>query len=223
MTYYHGGKKKIGKQIAQIIEDIYTLAENEGIKIKGYCEPFVGMAGVYQYIPPMLGDKLTYVAGDINNNIIQFWKALQKGWIPPKKCSEKKYYKLKKSSKNTPEKTFIGYACDFRGSYYRSFDTRKNVEHQSRNSVIISNNLNSVNFTTGSYDQFSYLRNYIIYCDPPYDKTEQYVGIKQFDSKLFWKWCKYMAKYNIVIVSEYSSPKKAVLLHSFGEEKVYLA
>ena len=52
MTSYHGGKQKIGKKIANIIyEESILIEEETGFKIKGYCEPFCGMLGVYQHIP----------------------------------------------------------------------------------------------------------------------------------------------------------------------------
>ena len=70
MTAYHGGKSRLGKQISQHINFVcQMLREEQGIKISGYCEPFVGMAGVYQHIPTLFKDlpkKLTYKAGDTN-------------------------------------------------------------------------------------------------------------------------------------------------------------
>lgn len=43
MTAYHGGKQRIGKEIATVIADM-----TQDVTIKGYCEPFCGMLGVYQ-------------------------------------------------------------------------------------------------------------------------------------------------------------------------------
>ena len=102
MTSYHGGKQRIGKKLANIIvEESVVIAENEGLKIKGYCEPFCGMLGVYQHIPNLYDNELNlrskeglenlnYVAGDTNNSVVMMWKAAQKGWKPPTKVSEKK-------------------------------------------------------------------------------------------------------------------------------------
>ena len=52
MTYYPGGKKRIGDEISKIIYEtsVYTSSKTN-LSIKGYCEPFCGMLGVYQYIP----------------------------------------------------------------------------------------------------------------------------------------------------------------------------
>ncbi len=59
MTYYHGGKKRIGKDIADIIYQITSEVEKQtGQKFQGYCEPFCGMLGVYQHIPSLFQDQL---------------------------------------------------------------------------------------------------------------------------------------------------------------------
>jgi hypothetical protein len=54
MTSYHGGKQRIGQKLAQVIYDeSMDISEEEGFQIKGYCEPFSGMLGVYKYIPEL--------------------------------------------------------------------------------------------------------------------------------------------------------------------------
>ena len=82
MTSYHGGKKRIGKEISGIIVDeSINISEDEGWKIKGYCEPFCGMLGVYQHIPKLFeeeGLKLKYKAGDTNKSVIMMWNEAKK-------------------------------------------------------------------------------------------------------------------------------------------------
>lgn len=52
MTAYHGGKQRLGKKLAEIIVDTsLDIVEDENWEIKGYCEPFCGMLGVYRHIP----------------------------------------------------------------------------------------------------------------------------------------------------------------------------
>ena len=84
MTRYHGGKQRIGKEIANTIFDISTDIEDETeFTIRGYCEPFCGMLGVYQHIPELFDDDdfppLKYKAGDMNESVIKMWKAVQEG------------------------------------------------------------------------------------------------------------------------------------------------
>ena len=72
----------------------------------------------------------------------------------------------------------------------------------------------SASLTPGKYTQFSNLKGYIIYCDPPYSQYSDYYEESgngdrsriKFDHEAFWDWCREMAKDNIVFVSEYSAP-----------------
>lgn len=213
MTSYHGGKQRIGKKIAESIYNIDT--EN----IKGYCEPFCGMLGVYQHIPELFAEcKLKYKAGDYNESVIKMWKKAQTGWIPPTKCTKTKYEELRHNGDSSAEKGFIGHQYSYGGQYFigfrGSYNNKSAFEEASKNVSKITTlpGINKCIFTAGEYTQFTKLKNYIIYCDPPYKKDNRYYeedGKKiYFDSDLFWDWCRYMSKNNIVFVSEYSVPKR---------------
>jgi len=214
MTAYHGGKQRLGKQLAEIIVD--TSLDIAEFDIVGYCEPFCGMLGVYRHIPEFLGyDDLTYLAGDGNGSVVKMWQAAQKGWEPPITCSEKKYFDLKYSKLDSAEKGYIGNQYSFGGKWFEGYAPKYgktiNSSKASRNVIDISNKLKSVKIFQGSYEQFSGLKGYVIYCDPPYDnsKNHYYVNGKisnNFDSKEFWEWCKRMSKYNIIFVSNYNAP-----------------
>ncbi len=222
MTVYHGGKQRIGKEIAQVIHEISIEMEEDGeMDIVGYCEPFVGMAGVYQHIPELFKDhkpKLKYKAGDANKSVIMMWKAAQKGWVPPKTCTKEKFERLRYNGKNTAEKGFIGHACSFGGQYFQGYVAKKTTQTNSNNVKRIGKLLKSVVFTAGSYERYSNLRGYIIYCDPPYSSFSQYYDDNRqrikFDEKKFWKWCQNMAQNNFVFISEYKSPKGATVVWS---------
>lgn len=214
MTAYHGGKQRIGKKIAQIIvEESIDMSEEEGWNIKGYCEPFCGMLGVYQHIPELFEEnkfKLKYNAGDVNKSVIMMWKAAQKGWKPPKTVSEKKYNQLRDGS-DSAEKGYVGHQYGFGGKYFKGYAPKygKTLDSSDASSrvVKISTKLSDVLFSYGSYEQYSNLRNCVIYCDTPYDSTEQHYR-KSFDSKKFHDWCKRMSNNNIVFVSEYTAPRE---------------
>jgi hypothetical protein len=54
MTSYHGGKNRIGRDIAQVIYQVASEVERQtGVRFKGYVEPFCGMLGVYRHIPAL--------------------------------------------------------------------------------------------------------------------------------------------------------------------------
>jgi site-specific DNA-adenine methylase len=220
MARYHGGKQRIGKKIAETIFDISEEIELDfDFTVRGYCEPFCGMLGVYQHIPELFINHvphLTYEAGDMNESVIKMWKRAQKGWVPPTSCTESNYNRLKNTKTSSAEKGYIGHQFGFGGQYFKGFigkyNNPKNQPEASRRVVDISKEVQDVIFTAGSYRQFDHLTGYIIYCDPPYSNTECYYKNEEgdmvdFNHKDFWDWVEYMSHDNIVFVSEYKAPK----------------
>ena len=206
MTAYHGGKQRIGKRISQVICHQTHLM---GSSIKGYCEPFCGMLGVYQHIFDIFPDG-DYLAGDTNKSVIEMWKASKNAWKPPTYISESDYNKLKKSD-DSAIKGYVGHQYSFGGKYFKGYAPKygKNSDSTtaSKRVVDIGNKLqlHNVVFSHGSYEQYSHLKDYVIYCDPPYMKTESHYKAT-FSSSDFYDWCRNMSKNNIVLVSEYEAP-----------------
>lgn len=225
MTSYHGGKNRIGKDLSYIIYDESILiSKEEKRKIRGYCEPFCGMLGVYRHIPELFNDnKMMYKAGDINKSVIQMWKEIKKGWRPSNKLITKnKFMKLKYDGKSSAEKGFVGHFYGYMGKYFQPFDFRKtkmSLNNSINNVVSIGEKMRDVDFSSGKYKQFSSLKNYVIYCDPPYEKQSHYYKengehIDAFDHREFWEWCRQMSKNNIIFVSEYNAPKDFIKIWS---------
>ena len=237
MTSYHGGKKRIGKQIANVIVSVSDIIiENSDFKLKGYCEPFCGMLGVYEHIPELLDNMnkenrkvykdsgvktLKYKAGDQNKSIIMMWKAAQKGWKPPKKSTLKQFNELK-DAKASALRGFVGHQYSFGGQFFQGFrgkyNNKASYPKAAENVSKIGKKLKKVSFSSGSYDRFSGLEGYIIYCDPPYSSGDnRYFSDERkklkFDNKKFWQWCKIMSENNIVFVSEYTAPKGTMTVY----------
>lgn len=221
MTVYHGGKERIGEHISDII---YRLILDSKSNVVGYCEPFFGMGGVYKHIIEKFGDRLKYKAGDINASVIAMWKALQSGWKPPTSCSMSKYNSIKKQPYNTAEKGYIGHAYSYRGRYFGTY-FNNNKDYSSK-VLELANIMSNVEFKYGDYTMYSNLKDYVIYCDPPYNDTDQRysdgVDRVRFNSESFWNWCKHMSINNIVFVSEYTSPHKYTYIPITGYERLYL-
>lgn len=225
MTSYHGGKQRIGKELADIIHK-----ESIDINIKGYCEPFCGMLGVYQHISSRFSNEIHYKAGDINESVIKMWCASQNGWEPPTSCNKQKFFELKNNGESTAEKGFVGHLWSFRSIYFGGYAdhiTTNRIKNTANKVKKIATDLKEVEFTYGSYDQFSKLKGYVIYCDPPYTDTRQnYTDenghIVGFDTEKFWEWCSMMSENNIVFVSEYNQISNARLIYSNKKEKLFL-
>jgi hypothetical protein len=48
-----------------------------------------------------------------------------------------------------------------------------------------------------------------VYCDPPYRGTTTYKGNYPFDHDLFWDWCRWQGKRDVLIfVSEFTGPEE---------------
>lgn len=226
MSYYLGGKKKYGLEIA---EKIYDLSmEYENFEIKGYVEPFMGMMGVYQHIPEQFRKhKLKYKAGDRNHYLVKLWKGLQMGFNPPLKCSKKEYYDLKYKDSKSLKAIFLGFACAIRG-VFRSTYVERNIKIQSEYCKNIGKKIKNVELQSGDYTIFSNLTNFIIYCDPPYKNTISPYSIgnsydTNFDYQKFTDWCLKMSENNIVFISEYKKPlKKCTLVWAKNKEKLYV-
>lgn len=232
MTLYHGGKKKIGKEISDAIFDLYdSIPEKLQPVVKGYCEPFCGMLGVYSQILDEVSErrlKWSLLAGDNNASVIAMWKAAKKGWSPPSSASSVLYERLKKTPGASAEKGYVGHLHAFRGKYFvgKWVKRTKNALRLNRERVLtIGKKLRKVKFSSGSYTQYSKLELYIIYCDPPYEQSSQYKSSEgeyfRFDNEKFMEWAKKMGKKNIVLVSEYKNLPYPVLWRK-GQEKVYL-
>jgi site-specific DNA-adenine methylase len=235
MTSYHGGKQRIGKEIAQVIHDTVSKIESQmGIAFKGYVEPFCGMLGVYQHIPDLFKYHIPYLkyqAGDINESVIKMWKALQEGWTPPTKCSEKRFYQLKGNGKSSAEKGFVGHACSFRGVYFGSFSdeiTSQRLKYSKEKVLAISEQFkkNKVHFTSEDYSYWNGLKGYIMYCDPPYITQsiypDEYHKFRKFEHLRFYEWVEKMAKNNLVFVSERIKLPYTLIKTFANNEKLYL-
>jgi len=216
MCCYNGGKQRIGKRLSSVIADESLDIEDEyDFKIKGYCEPFCGMLGVYKHIPDLFEDhkpKLKYKAGDINKSVIKMWQSSQKGWKPPTLVNESEYNRLKKSTTDSALKGYVGHQYSYGGQYFEGYAPKygksKDTTAASNNVSNISKILKDVIFKPGIYTQYSNLKGYIIYCDPPYPNTYyKHYGKVDFDHDDFWNWCRKMSKDNIVFVSSYTAPK----------------
>ena len=206
------------------------------------------MLGVYQHIPEMFKEyaegsaergsatrtvdkpKLKYKAGDQNKSLIMMWQATQKGWKPPITKSKQEFEHLKYNKKSSAVKGFIGHVSTFRGIYFGTYFTgftNSRVKNSSKKVSDIGTKLKNVTFNNGVYTQFNNLKNYIIYCDPPYEKTHQLYYNEEmkklkFDSEQFWNWCRKMSKNNIVFVSSYNAPKDFEKIWDNKKEKLYI-
>lgn len=135
----------------------------------------------------------------------------RRSYLYSKEFSDLKHNLVTKIIKN--HDTFDGYKkTDTYKNAYRPFDIGKENKNQVLNQFkplqqlerLQNININNLEITNHDYTHFSYLKNTIIYLDPPYENTT-HTGYKTdtFNSQSFYDWAYEMSKKNIVLISSY--------------------
>lgn len=210
MPVYGGGKARLGKEIYNIIKTIeidlnWKTSEHTPL----YFEPFCGLLGVQINFAK---EERKSIACDANEDIIKLFTALKNGWIPPEKCDEKQFIRLKKSNEHSALRGFIGVACSYSGIFFSGYRThagKRDYIANSRNGFLnMVPYLKNIKFLKArDYRKFE-PEGLTIYCDPPYRgngfHSEHFVN---FDTDTFWETMRKWSKKNLVIISEYEAPK----------------
>ena len=205
---YVGSKNRLAKELVPIIQSYITD------ETKGYLEPFVGGANMIDKIE--CNNKF---GCDIHEELIELLKYVQDtNNILPKTITEEEYNKVR-LNKDKYEKWYVGFVgfcatfgAKYFGGYARGFKndkiTPRDIPAESiRNIEKQRKNLQNIKFKCCSYDGINKnIKDFVIYCDPPYKGTLKYTTY--FDYDKFYKWCKEMSKNNVVLISEYWMPEE---------------
>lgn len=192
---YLGGKARIGKKIAVILDD-YINRNNAD-----YYEPCVGGGWVTSY----LQTKGPKYLSDINEDLILLWQALQKGYIPPEYISEEEY-KAAKSLEPSAYRGFVGFACSWGGKWFGGYARGEGRNWASEGSRSLQKKIVKINNAIFQHKSIYDIRpkNAVIYIDPPYFGTTEYKD--KFDHNVFWPYIREISQDNKVFVSEYIAP-----------------
>jgi len=212
---YQGSKNRIAKQLLSVI-----LQDERTKTCENWIEPFVGGANMIDKVP----NNFRKIGNDKNEYIIEMFKALQSGWIPPEYVSDDEYRNVRLNKDEFDEFLvgFVGVGCSFAGKWFGGF--ARNVKKDSPNAEVLNSttrnycgeskrnllkqlqNIKEVLFTSKDYLELYIPESSIIYCDPPYLGTTKYKD--DFDHDKFWKWCNNMVDKGLVVyVSEYNAPE----------------
>ena len=204
---YLGGKSKIRKQLAAVIESFRTPDQM-------YFEPFVGGGWVLQEISGVR------MAADGNVSLIAMYATLQKGWQPPDFVSEEEWRFWRESEDiHNPMKAFCGFGCSFGGKWFGGYarSEGKNCYAATSKRSLLKQlpTIRDVCFLAGDFTNW-YPEGMLIYCDPPYAETTNYGAFAGFDHDLFWDTVRMWAEKNTVLVSEYVAPDDFVCVAEFN-------
>lgn len=158
------------------------------------------------------------IGNDIHKELIAMFQEIQNGWQIPLHISEDEYNKVKDNKSEFPD-YYVGlvgfnatFGSKYFGGYARGFKADKVTPRDIPNEAL--RNLSEqipkimdVEFISGDYrdNQYSNLKNAVIYCDPPYQGTTKY-ATDSFDYEAFWNWVREISKDNYVFISEYNAP-----------------
>ena len=76
-----------------------------------------------------------------------------------------------------------------------------------------------IKFYNKDYKEFSNIKNSILYLDPPYKDTKKAYKHNNLDYDNFYKWCEYMSKDNMVLISGYDMPDDFEIVYEFTKAK----
>ena len=201
---YIGSKNRHAKELLSIILKDRKLNQY-------YVEPF---CGGFNIIDKVNGNR---IANDKHYYLIELFKAIQNGWIPPDSISFEQYEEIRKNKDNYESFLvgFVGFGCSFSGKWFGGYARGNQNNGSPRNYCLESKNnilkqysgLQGIEIYNVDYKTLKIPDYSIIYCDPPYEGTVKYSIKEDFDYNIFWKWCeRKVLDGHKVFVSEYNAP-----------------
>lgn len=195
---YMGGKSRISKQIAEILNSAID-------KNKPFVSLFCGSCAIESKVQAdvkILNDKHPY--------LIAMWQALQNGWTPPDVVTKEEYYRVKANMDENPALTgFVGFGCSFGGKWWGGYAKDKRGDDycgQAKRGLLKDLvGIQSATFTCLDYRDVEIPDGAVVYCDPPYVNTTGYT-VGQFDTDDFWDYMRQLSKRCDVYISEESAP-----------------
>ena len=195
---YFGGKVRISKNLALFINN--QLKENQT-----FVDLFCGSCNVISKID----NNRLRIANDKHYYLIEMWKELQKGWLPPKSLTKEEYKYIKNNKDEKPYLTaFVGFGCSFAGKWFGgyAYSDKRNYCLNAYNSVLNKlKNLKNVMFYNLDYSEVDIPKGSFVYCDIPYKNATPYCKkeVGEFNHEEFYQWVRENSNKYEIYVSEY--------------------
>jgi DNA adenine methylase len=214
---YMGGKYRQGPKIADFI---LKRVDPE----TPYYEPFCGAMGVASRIVPHL--KGFIQLSDLNEPLINMWRAVIGGWVPPDVITEEtyQYYKNTRNPED-PMTAYCGFGMSFGGKWWGGYarnSTGCNFAIIAKRSTLLkASMLLKSKFKLVCCDYLDVKPiGATIYLDPPYNGRTNAYGVS-FDHQTFWEYARgLVAEGNQVFLTEFDAPDDWVRVFNFGNTVV---
>lgn len=151
--------------------------------------------------------------------LIELYRAMQKGWVPPDHLSEEEYRHIREHKDEDMALTaFAGFGCSFGGKWFGGYgrhsaqsrtDTQESLCAQSKRALMRDIGiLRDAEFLCLDYRDVPLPEGCMVYADPPYKGRMQAYGLKErFDSDAFWDWARRASEGHEVYISELDAPE----------------
>lgn len=207
---YQGGKSRIAKPIAEIInKSIQSLKSPHTHTHTGndvyFVSLFCGSCSVESKV-----DCKNKILNDNHKYLIAMLKAVQNGCELPEYISEEQYKYIKEHKDEDMALTgFVGFGCSFGGRFFEGYarnTTGTNYAMQSKKSLLKDMaTLMDAQFLCVDFRKVPIPKNAIVYADPPYVNTKR-IHNKVFNTDEFWNYMRELSDTNLVFISEQTAP-----------------
>ena len=192
-----GGKFRLAKEITAVLNPI--------TKGRPFVDLFCGACNIVSNITTAS----RRIANDNNPYLIELFKAIQNGWIPPTHATEEDYRYVSEHPDENPALTaFILIGCSFSGGWKSGFarcSRGRSYALNAHNSLMRQKeSLEGIRFTSNDYESLLIPKGAVVYCDPPYKDTRNHYYKSSFDYDRFLHWVKAHKDDYDIYISEYA-------------------
>ena len=160
-------------------------------KDQTFVDLFCGSCNIMSNIEP----NRRRIANDKHNFLIQMWRALRDGWIPPDNITREQWTYIKEHQLEDMALTaFAGFGCSFGGIWFSSYavgdyggHTRNYALSAKKKLLHKISNMENVEFLAQDYKDVIIPYGSFVYCDIPYKNTSGYT-VGEFNHDEFYQW-----------------------------------
>lgn len=216
-----GSKSRIAKYIVPILQK--EINDNH---IETYLEPFVGGGNIIDKI-----DCNVRIGSDLNQYLIALLKYVQRDGNLPNAITKEEYDKVRSAFNNRDTSDYedwyvgaVGFLASYNGRWFdggyakSGYEKTKNglrfrdYYRESKDNLLNqAPKFKDIQFVHCPYQRYTvggtfFSGGALIYCDPPYANTKQFLNSQKFDHDEFWQTMRIWSKTNTVYISELEAP-----------------